>query len=347
MAGAGLARRSDEGGGVSNDRTYREAILEALVEEMESDARVVLLGEDVSHGGVFNVTPGLIDRFGPERVIDMPISEMAFTGAAFGAAATGSLRPVVEIMFGDFLGLTLDTLVNQASKFWFLSNGQASVPLVVRTAVGAGGRLGACHSQTPTGWFLGEPGLKLVAPATPADAKALTRDAIRDDNPTLVFEHKLLYGKRGELDDAASRLGIGRATIRRPGADVTLCGALAAVDTCLAAAVVLEAAGVDAEVVDLRSLRPLDVTTIAQSAASTRRLVVVEEGPPLGGYAAEVVAAAVEHAGPIAARRVTMPDIPIPFSPPLESWVLPSVEAVTQAAMALIAGRARVASGSV
>lgn len=327
--------------------SYRDAIREALWEELERDRSVVLLGEDVSHGGVFNVTPGLIDQFGPDRIVDMPISEMAFTGAAFGAAAAGMLRPVVEIMFADFLGLVLDTLVNQASKYWFLSNGQGSVPLVVRTAVGAGGRLGACHSQTPTGWFLGEPGLTLLAPATPADAKALTIAAIRDDNPTVIFEHKLLYGKTGELDDAASRLGIGRAAVRRPGNDVTLVGALASVGTCLAAADELDAIGIDAEVIDLRSLRPLDRETIAEGAARTGRLVVVEEGPPMGGYAAEVVAAAVELAGPIAAHRVTMPDIPVPFSPPLESSVLPNVAQVTQAARMLVENQTRVASGTV
>ena len=279
--------------------SYRDAIREALAEEMERDPRVILLGEDVTHGGVFNVTPGLIDRFGPRRIVDTPISEMALAGAAFGSAATGALRPVVEIMFGDFLGLVLDSLVNQASKYWYLSNEQASVPLVVRTAVGAGARLGACHSQTPTGFLLGEPGLKLVAPATPADAKALTRDAIRDDNPVVVFEHKLLYGRKGELDDDASRLGIGRAAVRRSGSDVTLVGALATVEMCLAAAEELAPAGISAEVIDLRSLRPLDALTIAESVARTGRLVVAEEGPPLGGYAAEVVAVAVEMCGPV------------------------------------------------
>jgi pyruvate/2-oxoglutarate/acetoin dehydrogenase E1 component len=326
--------------------SYREAIREALAGELERDPQVVLIGEDVSHGGVFNVTPGLIDRFGPERIIDTPISEMALAGAAFGAAAAGTLRPVVEIMFADFLGLVLDSLVNQSSKYWYLSNEQASVPLVVRTAVGAGARLGACHSQTPTGWLLGEPGLKLVTPATPADAMALTRDAIRDDNPVVVFEHKLLYGRKGELDDEASRLGIGRAAVRRAGRDVTLVGALAAVETCLAAAEELSAAGIEAEVIDLRSLRPLDGRTIAESVARTRRLVVAEEGPPLGGYAAEVVAIAVELCGPVHAVRVTMPDLPLPFSPRLETDALLSPARVAAAAVTLVEGRSRLAESS-
>jgi pyruvate/2-oxoglutarate/acetoin dehydrogenase E1 component len=314
--------------------SYREAIRDGLAEEMERDSSVVLLGEDIEPGGVFNVTPGLVDRFGPNRVIDTPISELAFTSAAFGAALKG-LRPVVEIMFGDFLGLVVDTLVNQASKYWYLSNEQASVPLVVRSTIGAGARFGACHSQTPTGWFLGEPGLKLVAPATPADAKGLIKAAIRDENPVLFFEHKLLYGRKGEVPENGAPVPIGSAAVRRRGTDVTICAALAAVETALEAAEELAGDGLDADVVDLRSLHPLDADTIAESAARTGRLVVVEEGPPSGGYAAEVVAAAVERVGPLAARRVTMPDLPIPFSAPLEDWALPDAGAVARAAREL------------
>jgi pyruvate/2-oxoglutarate/acetoin dehydrogenase E1 component len=268
-------------------------------------------------------------------VVDTPISELAFTSAAFGAAVKG-MRPVVEIMFGDFLGLVVDTLVNQASKYWYLSNEQASVPLVVRSAVGAGARFGACHSQTPTGWLLGEPGLKLVAPATPADAKGLLSAAIRDDNPVVVFEHKLLYGRKGDVPENGESAEIGRAAIRRQGRDVTVVGALAAVEVALAAAEELAGEGIDAEVIDLRTLRPLDAETIAESAGRTGRLVVVEEGPPSGGYAAEVVAASVELAGPLAARRVTMPDLPIPFSPPLEDAARPSSGAVARAARRLV-----------
>jgi acetoin:2,6-dichlorophenolindophenol oxidoreductase subunit beta len=326
------------------EMSYREAIKAALADEMDRDGRVVLLGEDITHGGVFNVTPGLVERFGTRRVIDTPISEMAFTAAAFGAATRG-LRPVVEIMFGDFIGLVIDTLVNQASKYWFLSNEQASVPLVVRTAVGAGGRLGACHSQTPTGWFLGEPGLKLVAPSDPADAYVLTQAAIRDENPVIVFEHKMLYARKGEVPEGPAPQRIGRARVLRAGPDATIVAALAAVHTALEAAAQLAAEGIDCEVVDLRSLRPLDGGTVADSVARTGRLVVVEEGPPLGGYAAEVVAAAVELAGPHPARRVCSPDLPIPFAPALEDAAVPSADVVAAEVRALV-GEAPALAGS-
>jgi pyruvate/2-oxoglutarate/acetoin dehydrogenase E1 component len=313
--------------------TYREAVTAALAAELERDPTVFVLGEDVALGGVWVTTPGLAERF-PDRVLDTPISELAFTGAAFGAAVRG-LRPVVEIMFGDFLWLVTDTLVNQASKYWYLSNGQGSVPLTIRTAVGAGGRFGACHSQTPIGAVLGEPGLKLVAPATPHDAYVLTRAAIQDDNPVVVFEHKLLYGRKGDVDESAPIERIGRAGVLRQGDEVTLVAALAAVEKALEAAEILEEDGISAGVVDLRSLRPLDVETIADAAARTGRLVVVEDAAPLGGYAAEVVAAAAE-AGPVRAARVTMPDLPIPASMPLEDAALTSVEAIVGAACALL-----------
>jgi acetoin:2,6-dichlorophenolindophenol oxidoreductase subunit beta len=313
--------------------TYREAITAALAAELERDPSVIVMGEDVRLGGVWVTTPGLAERF-DDRVIDTPISELAFTGAAFGAAVRG-LRPVVEIMFGDFLWLVTDTLVNQASKYWYLSNGQASVPLTIRTAVGAGGRFGACHSQTPMGAVLNEPGLKLVAPSSPADAYALTRAAIQDDNPVIVFEHKLLYGRKGEVNDDAPVERIGRAAVLKEGDEVTIVAALAAVEKALAAAEILEEDGISAGVVDLRSLRPLDVETMAECAARTGRLVVVEDGPPLGGYAAEVVAAAAE-AGPVRAIRVTTPDLPIPASMRLEDAVLTSVEEIVVAASALL-----------
>ena len=317
--------------------SYREAIRDGLAEEMERDSSVVLLGEDIEPGGVFNVTPGLVDRFGPNRVIDTPISELAFTSAAFGAALKG-LRPVVEIMFGDFLGLVIDTIVNQASKYWYLSNEQANVPMVVRSAVGGGARFGACHSQTPVSWFLAEPGLRLVCPATPADAKGLTKSAIRDPNPVVVFEHKLLYGRKGEVADGEEALvPIGKAAVRREGSDVTIAAAMAMVGVALAAAESLAGQGLSAEVIDLRSLRPLDAETIGRSAAKTGKLIVVEEGPPTGGYAGDVIATALELAGPIAARRVTLPDTPIPFSGPLEDAAIPTPTRVADAAVALTA----------
>ena len=316
--------------------SFREAVRDAIGEEMERDPSVFLIGEDVEPGGVFNATPGLVERFGRDRVIDTPISELAFTGAAFGAAVKG-FRPVVEIMFGDFLGLVIDTLVNQSSKYWYLSNEQASVPLVVRSAVGGGARFGACHSQTPTGWFLGEPGLTLVAASNPADAKGLLKSAIRDDNPVVVFEHKMLYGRKGPVPDGDdSVVPIGQAAVLREGGDVTIVAALAAVEWALVAADELAGNGIEADVVDLRTLRPLDTATIAASAAKTGRVVVVEEGPPQGGYASDVVAVAVEEAGPLKARRVSMPDIPLPFSAPLEDWARPSAAKVVAAARALL-----------
>ena len=314
--------------------SYRQAVRDALADEMDADERVVLLGEDVTHGGVFNVTPELAERFGERRVVDTPISELAFTSAAFGAAVRG-LRPVVEIMFADFLGLVVDTLANQASKYWYLSNEQASVPLTVRSAVGAGASFGACHSQTPTGWFMGEPGLRLVAPSNPADAYALTRAAIQDPNPVVVFEHKALYARKGELNGNGNG-ELGKAAVVRRGGDVTIVAALAMVDVARETAERLVEDGVEAEVIDLRSLRPLDGETIGESVARTGRLVVVEEGPPQGGYAAEVVALAVEAAGPVSARRVTMPDLPIPFAPALEKHALPGADDVVAAVRSLL-----------
>src|SRR5581483_3534156 len=218
---------------------------------------------------------------------------------------------------------------NQAAKYWYVSNEQASVPLTVRTTVGAGARFGAYHSQTPVGWLLGISGLKVVAPATPADPKALTKASIRDDNPVVVLEHKLLYGRKGEIADVHAPVErIGSAAVRRAGGDVTVAAALACVEHALAAAEALGADGIEAEVIDLRSLRPLDVPTLAASAAKTGRMLVVEEGPPTGGYAADVAAAVVEAAGPIAVRRVTMPDLPIPFAATLEDAVLPNAERI-------------------
>jgi pyruvate/2-oxoglutarate/acetoin dehydrogenase E1 component len=325
--------------------SYREAVRDALAEEMERDPTVVLLGEDVGLGGVFNVTPGLLERFGPDRVIDTPISEMGFVSAAFGAAVLG-MRPVVEIMFADFLGLAMDSLVNQAAKYWYMTNGQRSVPLVIRTAVGAGARFGACHSQTPTAWLLSEPGLKLVAPATVADAKALTKAAIRDENPVVVFEHKLLYGRRAEGADHVDSIDapIGRAIVRREGEDATIVAALACVEKALEAAEQLRGVGIEVEVIDLRSLRPLDIGTILESVSKTQRLVVVEEGPPIGGYAAEVVAAAAENLGTLAARRVTMPDAPIPFSRTLEDAIVPGTPKIA-AAVGMLLGQSPVEPG--
>jgi pyruvate/2-oxoglutarate/acetoin dehydrogenase E1 component len=307
---------------------FRTAIRDALDEELANDERVILFGEDIAvAGGVFAATPGLYDKYGDRRVFDTPISELALSGAAFGSAVNG-LRPVIEIMFGDFLTLAMDMLVNQATKYWFLSGEQVSVPLTIRSVVGAGGRFGAIHSQLPASWFMGVPGLKIVAPSTPADAKALLKAAIRDDNPVLFFEHKRLYAVEGEVDDSVGKLG--KAAVVREGTDVTVVTALKSVHDALEVADRLEAHGVSLEVIDLRTLRPIDVDTIVASVRRTNRLVVVEEGPLTGGWAGEVVASVTEHAlGHLDdAWRIATPNTPIPYSPPLEDAFLPGADRI-------------------
>jgi pyruvate/2-oxoglutarate/acetoin dehydrogenase E1 component len=307
---------------------FRTAIRDALDEELAADERVILFGEDVAvAGGVFATTPGLYEKYGPERVFDTPISELALAGAAFGSAVTG-LRPVVEIMFGDFLTLAMDSLVNQSTKYWFLTGEQVSVPIVIRSVVGAGGRFGAIHSQMPASWFMGVPGLKIVAPSTPADAKALLKAAIRDDNPVLFFEHKRLYTLEGDVDGASASLG--EASVVREGDDVTIVTAMKGVHDCLEAAEALAEDRVSAEVIDLRTLRPFDAETVLASVRKTGRIAVVEEGPLTGGWAGEVLATVTEHAlGYLDdAWRIATPNTPIPYSPPLEDAFLPGPERI-------------------
>lgn len=310
----------------------RSAVREALDAELAADPRVVFFGEDVAlPGGVFQVTPGLQERHGGDRVFDTPISELALATAAFGAAAAG-LRPVIEIMFADFLALPMDSLLNQATKFRFFSNGAGCAPLVVRSAVGGGGRFGAIHSQIPVPWFHAFPGLKIVAPAMPADARALLSAAIRDDDPVLFLEHKRLYAVRGPRDDDLVA-SIGSARVVRAGEDLTIVAAMKGVHDALAAAEVLAGDGVSVEVVDLRTLRPLDRQTISESVTKTERLLVVEEGPRTGGWAGEVLAIAIEESfGSLDdAWRLTAPDLPIPYSPPLEDTHLPAADAIVAA----------------
>ena len=308
---------------------FRAALREALDEELANDPTVVLFGEDVAAaGGVFAVTTGLFEKYGPDRVFDTPISELAMTGAAFGAAVNG-MRPVLEIMFGDFLALSMDSLINQASKYWFLTGGRQSVPLVIRSVVGAGGRFGAIHSQMPVSWLMGVPGLKIVTPSTPASAKGLLKAAIRDPNPVLFFEHKRLYSKKGPVNDGAV-IPLGVAEVVREGTDITLVSAMKSVDDCLEAAEKLDGDGISAEVIDLQTLRPLDLQTILASLAKTNRMAVIEEGPRTGGWAGEVLSLAVEHGlGDIDdAWRITTPDSPVPYSPPLEDDFLPGAERI-------------------
>jgi pyruvate/2-oxoglutarate/acetoin dehydrogenase E1 component len=307
---------------------FRTAIRDALDEELAADERVVLFGEDVAvAGGVFATTTGLYERYGEQRVFDTPISELALAGAAFGSAVNG-LRPVVEIMFGDFLTLAMDSLVNQSTKYWFLSGEQVSVPLVFRSVVGAGGRFGAIHSQMPASWFMGVPGLKIVAPSNPADAKALLKAAIRDDNPVLFFEHKRLYGLEGEVNGDVGTLG--KSATVREGSDVTLVTAMKGVHDALEAAEQLDREGVSVEVIDLRTLRPFDADAVVASVRKTNRVIVVEEGPLTGGWAGEVLASVTEQAlGHLDdAWRLATPNTPIPYSPPLEDAFLPGPDRI-------------------
>jgi acetoin:2,6-dichlorophenolindophenol oxidoreductase subunit beta len=311
---------------------FRRAIRDALDEEIERDPSVVFFGEDVAvAGGVFMTTPGLHEKHGRDRVFDTPISELAMAGAAFGAAVTG-LRPVIEIMFGDFMALPMDSLVNQSAKFWYVSNEQASVPLVVRSAVGAGGRFGAMHSQIHGTWFQGIPGIKVVGPSTPADAKGLLKSAIRDDNPVIFLEHKRLYSVKGP-EPTEETVPLGKAAVVREGGDITIVSALRGVRDSLEAAEELAGDGIDAEVVDIRSLRPLDHETVLESVAKTNRVLLVEEGPRVGGWAGNVL-------GIVAAEGlhdlddawiVTTGDTPAPYSPTLEDAWLPAAAEIAAA----------------
>ena len=319
------ARASVESNG---DVEFRDAVRQALDEELERDERVIFFGEDVAiAGGVFAVTPGLYEKYGPTRVFDTPISELALTGAAYGAAITG-LRPVLEIMFGDFLALSMDSIINQMTKYWFLTGERQGCPVVIRSVVGAGGRFGAIHSQMPASWLMGITGLKIAAPATPADAKGLLKAAIRDDNPVVFLEHKRLYPLKGEVD--SEPVPLGRARVVREGTDVTLVSAMKGVHDCLEAADRLAAEGVSAEVIDLRTLRPVDLETIMASVVKTNRIAVVEEGPLTGGWAGEVLALVTEEGlGDLDdAWRITTPNSPIPYSPPLEDLFLPGADRI-------------------
>jgi pyruvate/2-oxoglutarate/acetoin dehydrogenase E1 component len=312
---------------------FRVAIRDALAEELERDPSVIFFGEDVAvPGGVFKATPGLAERFGPARVFDTPISELALAGAAYGAAVTG-LRPVFEVMFGDFMTLAMDSLVNQAAKFWYISREQGTVPLVVRSAVGAGGRFGAIHSQTHGTWLQGVPGLKIAFPSSPAEAKLLLKGAIRDDNPVVFLEHKRLYSVKGPPPAPGQEtLPLGRAGIARTGADLTIISAGKGVPDALAAAETLAGEGFSAEVVDLRTLRPLDVATVLESVSRTNRILVVEEGPQTGGWAAGLLGAvAAEGLHDLDdAWLLTTAETPIPYSPTLEDAFLPDAGAIAE-----------------
>jgi pyruvate dehydrogenase E1 component beta subunit len=312
--------------------TYRGAIASAIAQEMERDESVVLIGEDIgAAGGVFKLTEGLFERFGPERVRDTPISEQAIVGAAMGAAMTG-LRPIAELMFSDFFAVTWDMVVNQIAKTRYMTDGQVRLPLVLRTANGAGLRFGAQHSQSVENWVMAIPGLKVVAPSNPADMKGLLAAAIRDDDPVVVCEHKALFAEKGEVPDGEHVVPLGEAAVVREGADVTIVALAAMVPRAVAAAERLDADhGIDAEVIDLRCLIPLDTAAILRSVAKTSRLFTVEENPRAGGWGAEIVSIVADEAfysldAPLV--RITTPHIPLPSAAVLEDLAVPSVDRI-------------------
>jgi pyruvate/2-oxoglutarate/acetoin dehydrogenase E1 component len=315
--------------------TYRDSLREALREEMQRDSRVFLLGEDIGRfwGGAFKVTDGLAQEFGDERVRDTPISESAIIGTAVGAAITG-MRPVAEIMFGDLTALAMDQIANQAAKIRYMFGGQASCPLVIRTPFGAGVNIASHHSQSLEAWFMHVPGLHVAVPSTPYDAKGLLKTAIRGSNPVFFCEHKLLYPVEGEVPEQEFLIPFGKADVKKEGTDVTVVATSYMVHKALNAATTLLKEGVDAEVVDPRTLTPLDVATITGSVRKTGRVVIVSEDCRTGGVSAEIAALVAERAldyldAPV--KRVTTPDTPIPFSPSLEQFIIPNEESIIKA----------------
>jgi len=331
--------------------TFREAINEALAQEMERDSRVVLMGEDVAGGaavpgfehddawgGVLGVTKGLVQQFGRERVLDTPISESAFIGAAVGAAATG-LRPVAELMFVDFFGVCMDQIFNQGAKLRYMFGGKAAVPMVIRTMIGAGFRAAGQHSGCHYSVFTHMPGLKCVVPSTPADAKGLLAAAIRDDDPVMFFEHKLLYDIQGEVPPGDHVVELGRADVKRRGDRVTVVAIGRMVHLALEAAETIAGEGVDVEVVDLRTVSPLDEESILSSVRKTRRLVVVDEDNPRCSLATDIVALVATQAFDdldAPPQTVTAPHTPVPFSPPLEDFYVPTSEKIVGAIRATL-----------
>lgn len=319
-------------------KTYLQALNEGLSQEMERDPDVFILGEDVGQfGGCFGVTQGLFQKFGEERVKDTPITESAIIGAATGAAAAG-LRPVCEIMFVDFIGVALDQLFNQAAKMRYMFGGKAKIPMVLRAPQGAGIGAAAQHSQSLEAWFAHVPGLKVAMPASPYDAKGLIVSAIRDDNPVVFLEHKLLYGVEGEVPDDLYTVEFGKAEIKRQGEDVTIVATSKMVYTALDAAEKLAEDGISAEVIDPRTIVPLDIDTIIDSVKKTHALVIVHEAVKQGGFGAEIAAQVAEQAfdyldAPIV--RIGAPFTPVPFSPPLEQAFIPNEESIIKAVRAM------------
>jgi len=318
--------------------TYREACHLAIRDALRADARVFVMGEDVGrYGGCYGVTKGLLDEFGPARIVDTPLAENGFTGVGIGAAIAG-LRPIVEIMTCNFSLLALDQIMNSAATLAHMSGGQVAVPLVIRMATGGGRQLAAQHSHSLEGWFAHIPGLKVLVPATVEDARFMLAGALADPNPVLIFEHIVLYNAEDEIDPAVTAVDIENAKIRRPGRDVSLVTYGNGLPKCLAAAERLAAGGIDAEVIDLRVLRPLDMATVAASVARTRRVVIVDEGWKSGSVSAEIAARLAEDAlyeldAPI--RRVCSREVPVPYAAHLEEAALPRVDDIVAAARSI------------
>ena len=313
--------------------TYSQAVTEALSEELERDPRVFFMGEDIGFGGVFGLSRGLQRRFGKQRVFDTPISETLIVGAGVGAAITGT-RPVVELQFADFVTIAMDEIYNKAAKWRYMHGGQFTVPLVILAPQGAIGGAGPEHSQCPEALFWSAPGLYVLTPATPADMKGLLKSAIRNDNPVLVMPHKALLNTSGEVPDGDHTVPLGKAQVRRPGADVTVVAWSAMVGKALEAAKRLSGIGVDVEVIDARGVRPFDFETVLESVRKTGRLVIAHEAPVVGGPGGEVAAVIAERAlmhleAPI--RRVGAADVPIPQSSVLERVVIPNVDDIVAA----------------
>ncbi len=327
---------------LERELTFAQAVREALAEEMRRDATVCIMGEDVAEAGTpFKVLSGLVEEFGKDRVLDTPISEAGFTGLAVGAAMAG-LRPVVDIMFGDFITLTMDQMVNQAAKVHYMSGGKWNVPLVMRTTLGATRRSAAQHSQSLHAWFCHIPGLKVVLPSTPYDAKGLLKAAIRDSNPVVFFEDKMMYKLKGNVPSEEYTIPLGVADIKRAGEDITLIATSSMVQVALGAAALLEEAGISAEVVDPRTMWPLDEKTLVESVKKTSRAIILDEGYERYGVTAElasVVASGAFYDLDAPVRRMGAMHIPIPFSPPLEDVTVPTEQTVFEAARALC-GRA-------
>jgi pyruvate/2-oxoglutarate/acetoin dehydrogenase E1 component len=318
--------------------TFAQAVREALAEEMRRDSRVCIFGEDVAEAGTpFKVLSGLVEEFGAGRVIDTPISEAGFTGVGVGAAMTG-LRPVVDIMFGDFLTLTMDQLVNQAAKVHYMSGGTWKVPMVLRTTLGATRRSAAQHSQSLHAWLSHVPGLKVAMPSTPYDAKGLLKTAIRDENPVVFFEDKMMYKLKGPVPSEDYTIPFGVADVKRAGRDITIVATSSMVQVALGAAELLEKAGISAEVIDPRTTWPLDEKTLIESAKKTSRVIVVDEGYGRYGVTGEIAAVIAEGAfysleAPV--KRIGAMHVPIPFSPPLEDVTVPTEQTVFEAARVL------------